>query len=78
MPRYVKVTSLDPLTKNSAVQIDKLFGVSTTTRNWSTIIAVIRILRSKKKGWLIGSRTCICFKAERACPGAFTARTRWG
>ena len=32
-------------------QIDKLFGVPATTRNWNTILAVVRILkRQKKKG----------------------------
>jgi len=30
-------------------QIDKLFGVSATTRNWNTIIAIVRILKSKEK-----------------------------
>lgn len=30
-------------------QIDKLFGVPTTTRNWNTILAVIGILRREKK-----------------------------
>jgi uncharacterized protein (DUF1697 family) len=32
-------------------QIDKLFGVPATTRNWNTIMAVVRILKDKgKKG----------------------------
>ncbi len=32
-------------------QIDKLFGVPATTRNWNTIIAIVRILRGQgKKG----------------------------
>jgi uncharacterized protein (DUF1697 family) len=32
-------------------QIDKLFGVPATTRNWNTIIAVVRILKGQgKKG----------------------------
>jgi uncharacterized protein (DUF1697 family) len=32
-------------------QIDKLFGVPATTRNWNTIIAIVRILKSQgKKG----------------------------
>ncbi len=32
-------------------QIDKLFGVPATTRNWSTIMAIVRILRGQgKKG----------------------------
>ena len=32
-------------------QIDKLFGVPATTRNWNTIIAVVRILKARgKKG----------------------------
>ncbi len=30
-------------------QIDKLFGVPATTRNWNTILAVVRILRSQEK-----------------------------
>jgi hypothetical protein len=30
-------------------QIDKLFGVPATTRNWNTILAVVRILREEKK-----------------------------
>jgi uncharacterized protein (DUF1697 family) len=30
-------------------QIDKLFGVPATTRNWNTILAVLRILRSQEK-----------------------------
>jgi uncharacterized protein (DUF1697 family) len=28
-------------------QIDKLFGVSATTRNWNTILAIVRILKSQ-------------------------------
>jgi len=32
-------------------QIDKLFGVPATTRNWNTIIAIVRILKGRgKKG----------------------------
>lgn len=31
-------------------QIDRLFGASATTRNWNTIIAVVRILKSKSNG----------------------------
>ena len=32
-------------------QIDKLFGVQATTRNWNTIIAIVRILKGQgKKG----------------------------
>ena len=31
-------------------QIDKLYGVPATTRNWSTIIAIMRILKSFKGG----------------------------
>jgi len=31
-------------------QIDKLYGVPATTRNWNTIIAIIRMLRSLKGG----------------------------
>jgi uncharacterized protein (DUF1697 family) len=30
-------------------QIDKLFGVPATTRNWNTIMAVVRILRGQKR-----------------------------
>lgn len=30
-------------------QIDKLFGVPVTTRNWNTILAVARILKGKEK-----------------------------
>ncbi len=30
-------------------QIDKLFGVPATTRNWNTIIAVVRILKGQNK-----------------------------
>jgi hypothetical protein len=30
-------------------QIDKLFGVPVTTRNWNTILAVVRILKSPAK-----------------------------
>jgi hypothetical protein len=30
-------------------QIDKLFGGSATTRNWNTILALVRILKSQKK-----------------------------
>jgi hypothetical protein len=28
-------------------QIDKLYGVSATTRNWNTIIAIVRILKGQ-------------------------------
>ena len=32
-------------------QIDKLFGVSATTRNWNTLMAVVRVLKGGgKKG----------------------------
>ena len=31
-------------------QIDKLYGVPATTRNWNTIIAIIRMLKSLKDG----------------------------
>jgi len=32
-------------------QIDKLFGVPATTRNWNTIVAIVRILKGHgKKG----------------------------
>ncbi|HUK51797.1 MAG TPA: DUF1697 domain-containing protein [Candidatus Binatia bacterium] len=30
-------------------QVDKLFGVPATTRNWNTILAVVRILRDQAK-----------------------------
>jgi uncharacterized protein (DUF1697 family) len=30
-------------------QIDKLFGVPATTRNWNTILAIVRILRGEEK-----------------------------
>jgi uncharacterized protein (DUF1697 family) len=30
-------------------QLDKLFGVSATTRNWNTIMAVVRILKDERK-----------------------------
>src|SRR5438270_13618673 len=30
-------------------QIDKLYGVPATTRNWNTIIAILRILKGQKK-----------------------------
>lgn len=30
-------------------QIDKLFGVPTTTRNWNTIMSVVRVLKGKGK-----------------------------
>lgn len=30
-------------------QIDKLFGVTATTRNWNTILAVVRIVKDQKK-----------------------------
>jgi hypothetical protein len=29
-------------------QIDKLYGVPATTRNWNTIVAILRILKSQK------------------------------
>jgi len=31
-------------------EIDRLFGASATTRSWSTILSVIRILKSHKRG----------------------------
>jgi hypothetical protein len=32
-------------------QIDKLFGVPVTTRNWNTIVAIVRIVEGRgKKG----------------------------
>jgi hypothetical protein len=30
-------------------QIDKLFGVLATTRNWNTILAVLRLLKDGEK-----------------------------
>jgi uncharacterized protein (DUF1697 family) len=30
-------------------QIDKMFGVPATTRNWNTILAIVRILKSARK-----------------------------
>jgi hypothetical protein len=30
-------------------QVDKLYGVPATTRNWNTIIAITRILKSVKR-----------------------------
>ena len=30
-------------------QIDKLFGVPATTRNWNTIVAIVRILKGQRK-----------------------------
>jgi hypothetical protein len=30
-------------------QIDKLFGVRATTRNWNTIIAIVQILKGEDK-----------------------------
>jgi len=30
-------------------QIDKLFGVPATTRNWNTIVAIVRILKGPGK-----------------------------
>jgi len=39
-------------------QIDRLFGVPATTRNWNTIIAIVRILKGQgrkgERGWRIG------------------------
>ena len=29
-------------------QIDSLFGVPATTRNWNTILAIVRLLKGKK------------------------------
>jgi len=32
-------------------RVDKLFGVPVTTRNWNTIVAIVRILKGQgKKG----------------------------
>jgi hypothetical protein len=30
-------------------QLEKLFGVPATTRNWNTILAVLRILKGQQK-----------------------------
>jgi uncharacterized protein (DUF1697 family) len=30
-------------------QLDKLFGVPATTRNWNTILAIVRILKGREK-----------------------------
>jgi len=30
-------------------QVDKLFGVPVTTRNWNTIVAIVRILKGQGK-----------------------------
>jgi len=30
-------------------QIEKLFGVPVTTRNWNTIVAIVRILKGQGK-----------------------------
>jgi hypothetical protein len=30
-------------------QLDKVFGVAATTRNWSTILAIVRILKGEAK-----------------------------
>ena len=30
-------------------QIDRLFGVPATTRNWNTILAIVRILKGHEK-----------------------------
>jgi len=30
-------------------QIDKLYGVPATTRNWNTIVAIVRILKGQTK-----------------------------
>jgi hypothetical protein len=30
-------------------RIDKLFGAAATTRNWNTILEVVRILKGKEK-----------------------------
>jgi hypothetical protein len=31
-------------------QIDRLFGAPATTRSWTTILSVLRILRSEESG----------------------------
>src|SRR6266705_2648055 len=31
------------------IQLDKLFGVPATTRNWNTIVAIVRILKGQGK-----------------------------
>ena len=37
-------------------QIDKLFGVPATTRNWNTILAIVRLLKDREKRDLPGTR----------------------
>jgi hypothetical protein len=38
-------------------QIDKLFGVPATTRNWNTILAVLRLLQDGEKKTTDSPRT---------------------
>jgi hypothetical protein len=44
-------------------QIDKVFGAAATTRNWNTILAVVRILKSSAKTATGSARNAS--KAER-------------
>lgn len=39
----------DPKTIGYLGQIDKLFGVATTTRNWNTVMSVVRLLKGVGK-----------------------------
>jgi uncharacterized protein (DUF1697 family) len=63
-------------------QIDKRFGVPVTTRNWSTILAIVRILRGKEGEKTngrhlqpIGSRTCTArHPGVRQCAVAASGR----
>jgi hypothetical protein len=38
-------------------QLDRLFGVPATTRNWNTILAIVRILKGQAKNGRIARRT---------------------
>jgi hypothetical protein len=38
-------------------RLDELFGAPATTRNWNTIVAIVRILKGQDKGgWPAGGR----------------------
>ena len=45
-------------------QIDKLYGVPATTRNWNTIIAIIRMLKSLKGGREDSNRWSQCLRSR--------------
>jgi uncharacterized protein (DUF1697 family) len=51
-------------------QIDKLFGVPATTRNWNTIIAIVRILQGEGKKRNAIDATIVPARAtgRRGCP----------